>query len=438
MTRKTARIVLMSGGVLCALAVQAATPWNAQDYDLHSGDFNGDGKADLLYIAKSPASSSGIATSYESNLNTIWQSWPSNYLGIPWHGGQYSALVGDFNDDGKSDVLLQRATAGDSYLLLADANGRLSAISQTIGQSHLSLTWSKDQHTILPGDFSGVAGDDLFFQAATPPGLNAVPLSNSSGLFQSNPAQTFTNDTWPAFKWSRNHSVISVGDFNGDGRADLLIQARPNFVIVDYDPMIPVPVYSPNSFGVVYSAGGATPFQQAGVQQWSRNNNGVDWSPMRAVAIVGDFDNDGRDDVLLQARSAGRPNYLLTGNASGAAFSTPVTVTTNVIVSADGARLIAGRFGGSGAGAGVYVQATTASGTNYVATTVGSTTTAVVHDPAAMIGPVEIVSYSYDARGRLKTVARTGGVNNHVQTHYTYDKTNNRTAVVTTGSGNPP
>jgi hypothetical protein len=376
--------------------VQAATPWNAQDYDLHSGDFNGDGKADLLYIAKSPASSSGIATSYESNLNTIWQSWPSNYLGIPWHGGQYSALVGDFNDDGKSDVLLQRATAGD--------------ISQTIGQSHLSLTWSKDQHTILPGDFSGVAGDDLFFQAATPPGLNAVPLSNSSGLFQSNPAQTFTNDTWPAFKWSRNHSVISVGDFNGDGRADLLIQARPNFVIVDYDPMIPVPVYSPNSFGVVYSAGGATPFQQAGVQQWSRNNNGVDWSPMRAVAIVGDFDNDGRDDVLLQARSAGRPNYLLTGNASGAAFSTPVTVTTNVIVSADGARLIAGRFGGSGAGAGVYVQATT----------------------------VEIVSYSYDARGRLKTVARTGGVNNNVQTQYTYDKTNNRTAVVTTGSGNPP
>ena len=52
----------------------------------------------------------------------------------------------------------------------------------------------------------------------------------------------------------------------------------------------------------------------------------------------------------------------------------------------------------------------------------------------------ETITYTYDARGRLKTVARTGTppVNNGVTTNYTYDKADNRTVKTTTGSANPP
>lgn len=50
----------------------------------------------------------------------------------------------------------------------------------------------------------------------------------------------------------------------------------------------------------------------------------------------------------------------------------------------------------------------------------------------------ETISYSYDARGRLKQVARAGTVNNGVTTNYTYDKADNRTNKTTTGSSNPP
>jgi YD repeat-containing protein len=50
----------------------------------------------------------------------------------------------------------------------------------------------------------------------------------------------------------------------------------------------------------------------------------------------------------------------------------------------------------------------------------------------------ETISYSYDARGRLVKVVRTGTVNNNVQTVYTHDKANNRKTVVVTGSPNPP
>lgn len=52
----------------------------------------------------------------------------------------------------------------------------------------------------------------------------------------------------------------------------------------------------------------------------------------------------------------------------------------------------------------------------------------------------ETITYSYDARGRLKTVARSGTptVNNGVTSNYTYDKADNRTNKTTTGSPNPP
>jgi hypothetical protein len=50
----------------------------------------------------------------------------------------------------------------------------------------------------------------------------------------------------------------------------------------------------------------------------------------------------------------------------------------------------------------------------------------------------ETIIYTYDAKGRLIKVVRTGTVNNNVTTDYTHDKANNRKTVVTTNSPNPP
>jgi hypothetical protein len=50
----------------------------------------------------------------------------------------------------------------------------------------------------------------------------------------------------------------------------------------------------------------------------------------------------------------------------------------------------------------------------------------------------ETITYTYDSRGRLVQVARTGSINNGVTTNYTIDKADNRTNKTTTGSPNPP
>jgi hypothetical protein len=49
----------------------------------------------------------------------------------------------------------------------------------------------------------------------------------------------------------------------------------------------------------------------------------------------------------------------------------------------------------------------------------------------------ETIAYTYDSRGRLTKVVRTGTVNNNVQAQYNYDKADNRTNVNVV-SPNPP
>lgn len=46
----------------------------------------------------------------------------------------------------------------------------------------------------------------------------------------------------------------------------------------------------------------------------------------------------------------------------------------------------------------------------------------------------ETITYTYDARGRLKQVSHSGTANNGVSTTYTHDKSDNRTNKTTTGA----
>lgn len=50
----------------------------------------------------------------------------------------------------------------------------------------------------------------------------------------------------------------------------------------------------------------------------------------------------------------------------------------------------------------------------------------------------ETITYTYDAKGRLVKVVRTGTVNNNVTVEYAHDKADNRTRVKVTNSPNPP
>jgi RHS repeat-associated protein len=385
--------VILGIGIFALLAIgsaaHAATEWSAQEYDLYPGDFNGDGSTDILYIAKDPSKPSGIALADSTGAISIgWQTWASNFLGINWSGNNYKVIVADFNGDGKADIFLQSVGPGNNYLLLTSSAGFVVGISQTVPNSAMGLIWSADQHHIVAGDFNGDGHADLFLQATNSAGTDAVVFADANGMFTSaSPAQTWT-DGYLGFKWSTSNANVFAGDFDGNGRADLLIQAKPNIVMVDFDIPIPVPTYPPNMNGVVLSQGGTTPFTAVGVQAWSRMSNGVDWSPLTNNIVIGS-NSSGKATVILQALHTGQTSYQLVGNATGAIFpATATALNSNVNLSADTFHLIAGNFGKSASTTGLYYQALTSVGTNYLTDSVGSTTTATAQNPTTDTGTV--------------------------------------------------
>ena len=276
------------------------------DYDFYPGDFNGDGFTDILYIAKNPNNSSGIILSDGTDLTILLQSWSNPYLGIDW--SQYNVIVADFNGDGKADILLQSKAPGDSYLLLTGDTG-ITAISQTIAVDAAGVTWSADQHRIIAGDFNGDGKADVFLQATSPEGLNAVVTADANGQFTAaKPAQSW-NDGYLGFNWATTEVNIFAGHFNGDAYCDLLLQAQP--AIGTGSGTASPAQFLPNMNGVVLAQPGSPMFAASGVQAWSQNGFSADWSPLDSGVVLGDFNGDNRTDALLQGVTSTNPTYLL-------------------------------------------------------------------------------------------------------------------------------
>lgn len=402
--------------LLGSAAAKAQLPWSEETHQIAFGDFNGDGRTDLLYVARNSGQSSGIALSNNAGPYNLVQTWPSNFLGIAWHGGTYKPVVADFNGDGKADIFLQRQAQGDHYLLHANSQGQITAINQTLPFNHGGQIWSADGHRIVAGDFNGDAKADLFLQANDASGLNAVFLANASGAFGS--AQQTWGNSHIGFNWSLRNAVVHSGDFNGDGKADLFVQAKPDIVIIDFDVPFPIFAYRTGSFGVANAKtanGNGEIFYTPALQIWNRDHLGADWSANNYDAVVGDFNGDGRADVILQGKKAGTTNSQFNASSSGQ-FTTTNALTDSTVINATGDlyRLYAANFDGSG-GAGVYIQALTTGGTSSIAW--NSSTTSSWTD-----------TYEYDALGRLRTVTYQNGA----ITSYSLDPAGNRTNVTTT------
>lgn len=276
------RAIVSVLGVIAALwtCVAFGAPFSTESHDVYAGDFNGDGKSDLLVIAKDSAAQSGLyVTDASGQPSTLLQSWSAGYLGIDWGDDRYTAIVGNFDGANGDDVLLQRKGTGTSFLLPSNASGQLSGISQQIAG------WGTDAYRIVAGRFNADARSDVFLQARAASASSSVILSDSTGHL------TVTNQTWSnnhlGFKWSLANALVHVGDFNGDGRDDLLVQSKPEIVLIDYDVAIPVPVFKPYSFGIVLAtaAGQFTSAQQI----FSRRDFGVDFSPNEVDIVVGKF-----------------------------------------------------------------------------------------------------------------------------------------------------
>ncbi|MGH8242488.1 MAG: SpvB/TcaC N-terminal domain-containing protein [Steroidobacteraceae bacterium] len=362
----SAVLVMMALGATAKVDVENA--WSTKDYDFYSGDFDGDGFSDLLYVARRSGELSGIALFDGAGFNLPLQSWGNAYLGIPWSSGQYRIVIGDYNGDAKDDLFLQRNTPGDHYLLLAE-DGGIGGIYQAIPQDAAGVAWSADEHEALAGDFNGDGRSDLFLQSVNDEGLSAVILADQNGQFTSKIPDQSWETGYAGFSRGKADSLVFSGDFDANGQDDLLIQAQP---LPGTGPGTDWPAeFLPNTNGVVLAQDSQTLFATEGVQAWSEDGFGAEWSPVFSNVVVADFNGDRHADVLLQAQTAADKSYLLYGKTPGAIFRNADAMDKDAVPAADESRIIAGRFSADKFDV-MYFQGTSASQSNALARVAGT------------------------------------------------------------------
>ena len=237
-------------GHRCDIAWFAAlsVAWQATGF----GDFNGDGRDDILWrhddgriadwlgLANGGFQDNGVAGS--TGVPNEWQV----------HG------IGDFNGDGRDDILW-RHNDGRIADWLGLANGGFQD-NGVAGSTWVPTQW----HVAGIGDFNGDGRDDILWRHDDGRMSNWLGLPN--GGFQDNAVNAFIS---VPTDWQ----IAGTGDFNGDGRDDILWR--------NADGTIANWLGLPN--------GG---FQDNGIA-------GSTWVPLQwHVVQIGDFNGDGRDDIL--------------------------------------------------------------------------------------------------------------------------------------------
>ena len=223
-------------------------------------------------------------TGYDYGLYPNWENPASDY-GFGYFGaGVDAAAGGDFNGDGVADVFYRNPGNGQNYIMLNAGyccGWYPPEMYPSLPLPTVSLAWK----IAGIGDFDGDGRSDVLWRNAGS-GLNVIWRSGDSASQQA--VTAVRNLEW---------KIAAVGDFNGDGRSDILWRN------------------SRTGANVIWKSGSSlTPQAVTGVTNLA-------WK----VATTGDFDGDGKWDVAWRNSTTGANVLWLSANAATPQRLTAVT-----------------------------------------------------------------------------------------------------------------
>ncbi|WP_253837499.1 FG-GAP-like repeat-containing protein [Actinokineospora globicatena] len=252
-----------------------------------TGDFNGDGKADVLSLYDYGNSTAGLwvfpgTAAGGDSASQPYRVWLSGAGAFTAANSKITA--GDFNGDGKTDVLVLydygNSTTGLWVLPGTTARGDSASVPYRAWLSGAGgFTWANSK--ISAGDFTGDGKADVtafYDYGASTTGLWIFPGTSATGDSASVPRRTWLSGAG-GFTWA--NTKIATGDFTGDGKAD---------VAALYD-------YGASTSGIWIFPGtpGSGDSASAPYRVWLSGAGGFTWSNTKIAA--GDFTGDGRSDV---------------------------------------------------------------------------------------------------------------------------------------------
>jgi hypothetical protein len=188
----------------------------------------------------------------------------------------------DFDGDKKPDIIAADSTTGILWLYKGKGDGTFD----TVERKNIGTGWAKWTAIFSPGDFDG-------------DGFNDVITRNTAGqlfLYRGNGQGGWidpsTNILIGSGGWQRFTAIFSPGDFNGDGFADVIVRNADGELLL----------YRGDGKGHWLNGSGA-------------DKIGVGWNQFTAILSAGDFSGDGFADVIT--RNAAGELLLYRGNGKG-------------------------------------------------------------------------------------------------------------------------
>ncbi|WP_328873357.1 FG-GAP-like repeat-containing protein [Streptomyces sp. NBC_00287] len=280
--------------------MSTADTWNAANAKTVTGDYNGDGLADVAGVY-----------GYSDGALAIW-TWLAKADGTyatpfrtanvsGWTFTRLSFFSGDFDGDGRDDIgaWYDYAAGHDRLFTFRSAeNGGFTAPTSSLTIE--AGNWTADLAKLATGDYNGDGRDDLAAFYTYDSGVARIWsfLANADGGFNSGVKN------WEAPSWGvRDRTTVYSGDFDGDGRDDL---------VAWYD-------YSDGSDGVhtwLADTGGLLSTHKASTRVAAGN---LTRASMKIAA--GDYNGDGRDDLgFLYGRGDGSVRMWTMPSLAGGTF----------------------------------------------------------------------------------------------------------------------
>ncbi len=287
-----------------------------------TADFNGDGKLDLA-VANSGSNTVSVLLGNGDGTFTT-KSTPAAGAGANW------VVAGDFNEDGILDLAISDLNANTVSVLLGNGDGTFTLKSSAATGSH--------PVAITTGDFNGDGHLDL---AVSNSGAATVTvlLGDGTGLF--------TTSSTPAV--GSTPQVIVAGDFNEDGILDLAVSNEESntvsvllgtgngtfqsqATISTGGTGFPIGLIAADLEGTHHldlaavNASDVAILRGNGLGSFTLIGNPTTGTNDLITGVVGDYNGDGKLDLVVSDRSAGKA-FLLPGNGDGT-FGTKLTFTT--------------------------------------------------------------------------------------------------------------
>jgi hypothetical protein len=255
--------------------------------DFVAGDFNGDLKSDIVWRDTVSTGLAAIWYMDGANKTSAALVTPGPVPGLTWE----VQGTGDFNGDGKPDLLWRdQGATGAVMVWFMDGATRTGSALVTPGPMP-GLNW----RIVGTGDFNGDGETDLVWRDTVSTGLVAIWYMD--GVNKTSSALV-TPGPMPGVTWQ----IQGVGDFNGDGKPDLVWRGLGSMGVV-----------------AVWYMDGAV--RTGAVLVTPSLYPGPTWQ----IQAVGDYNGDGQSDLVW--RDQGSSGRVEVWYMAGATRSSSVPVT---------------------------------------------------------------------------------------------------------------